>query len=408
MARKHKLSRNLGLGLITLFGLGNIVGAGIYALIGKVAGESGAATPLAFLLAMLIASFSALSFAELSSEHPYSEGVSAYIQAAFRKKYLSVFVGFLMTVATIVSAATLARAFGGYLSAVTGLWIAVGSAAIILLFGFITSWGVEESLRFSAAHTIIEILGLAAIIWFGRGALGDFVLSPIKYADLSSVGVGGLFAGAFLAFYAYIGIEDMVHLSEETKKTRTTMPLAIIIAVIISTVLYVLTAVVAIYYIPTTQLESSNAPLSLVFNKITSAPAWIITMIALTATAGGVLAHVVSGSRLMYGMSEAGWIHHKLKKVHPKRRTPTFAIIIVTFCSALLAIFLDLTILAETTSYLILVVFLIVNLSLAFWKIRNRRKPNGNFKVPFFVPVLGVIFCLMLLISQSIRLLNLL
>ena len=109
MARKHRLSRDLGLGLILLFGLGNIVGAGIYALIGRVAGESGTATPLAFLLAMLIASFSALSFAELTSAHPYSEGVSAYIDAAFKKRYLSVFVGFLMAIATIVSAATLAK-----------------------------------------------------------------------------------------------------------------------------------------------------------------------------------------------------------------------------------------------------------------------------------------------------------
>lgn len=409
MARKHRLSRDLGLGLILLFGLGNIVGAGIYALIGRVAGESGTATPLAFLLAMLIASFSALSFAELTSAHPYSEGVSAYIDAAFKKRYLSIFVGFLMAIATIVSAATLARAFGGYLNAATGLWIGLGAALIILVFGFITAWGVEESLRFAAAHTIIEILGLIAIIWFGREALGDFTVNPASYIDIRSVGLGGLFAGAFLAFYAYIGIEDMVHLAEETKKTKVTMPLAIILAVTFSTILYVMTAVVAIYFIPVDQLQASNAPLSLVFNKITSAPAWIITVIALVATAGGVLAHIVSGSRLMYGMAEAGWLHRRIATVHPKRRTPTVTIIIVSLAAMSLAIFLDLTVLAEITSYLILVVFLIVNIALIFWKHRTKKAKNhGVFRVPLFIPILGALFCIALLTSQTIRLLNLL
>jgi amino acid transporter len=406
MARKHKLKRNLGLFLVTVFALGNIVGAGIYALIGKVAGEAGTATPLAFLIAMLIASFSALSFAELSSSQPYSEGVSAYVNAAFKRKWISVVVGFIMSAATIVSAATLARAFGGYLSAATGFILPIGAIIVIVLFGLLAAVGVEESLKFSAAHTFIEVIGLLVIIWFGRGALGELASKPMMIFDFKSVGLMGVLSGAFLAFYAYIGIEDVVHLSEETKNTRKTMPRAIILSVVISTVLYILISVVSLKYIPAQELKNSAAPLSLVFKTITSTPAWIITLIALTATSGGVLAHILSGSRLLYGMSEAGWLSKKLAVVHKKRKTPIYTILIVVVLSSILAALLDLTFLASATSYLILIVFMLVNVSLLWLKIKKRQFRKSVFKVPIYVPILGVIFCLILLTTQTIDLIG--
>ena len=404
MARKHKLKRNLGLLLVTIYGLGNIVGAGIYALIGKVAGEAGMATPLAFVLSAFVAGFSALSFAELSSRQPYSEGVSAYVQLAFKRKWLSIFVGLFMSVATIVSAATLARAFGGYLSAATNINIAIGAVLIIFAFGLLASWGISESTTVFALHTVIEIIGLLIIVWFGKNSLGQAVQSPAQFFNLSGVGIGGLMSGVFLAFYAYIGIEDMVHLSEETRNTRRTMPLAIVLAVIVSTVLYLLISVVAIKSISIPELQASNAPLSLVFSKITSTPAWIITVIALTASAGGVLAHIISGSRLLYGMSEAGWLHKWLSKVQQKRKTPTLAIALVVILSAILASLVDLTVLATITSFLILFVFLLVNLSLTYIKIRHYKSTQSKLNVPILVPVLGLISCVILIVLQIVHL----
>jgi hypothetical protein len=404
VARKHKLKRNLGIFLVTIYGLGNIVGAGIYALIGKVAGEAGMATPLAFVLSAFVAGLSALSFAELSSRQPYSEGVSAYVQLAFRRKWLSIFVGLFMSVATIVSAATLARAFGGYLSAATNINIAIGAVLIIFAFGLLASWGISESTTVFALHTIIEIIGLLIIVWFGRNNLGQAVQSPGQFFNLSGVGIGGLMSGVFLAFYAYIGIEDMVHLSEETRNTRKTMPLAIVLAVIISTVLYLLISVVAITSIPIPELQASNAPLSLVFSKITTTPAWIIIVIALTASAGGVLAHIISGSRLLYGMSEAGWIHKWLSKVQQKRKTPTLAIAVVVILSAILASLVDLTVLATITSFLILFVFLLVNLSLSYIKIRHYKSAQSKLNVPILVPILGLVSCIILIVLQIIHL----
>ena len=196
----------------------------------------------------------------------------------------------------------------------------------------------------------------------------------------------------------------MVHLSEETKKSRLTMPLAIGLAMIISTALYLLISIVSITAIPIGELQSSNAPLSLVFSKITTAPVWIITLIALTASAGGVLAHIISGSRLLYGMAEAGWISSKLSVVNKNRKTPTTAIAMVVMLSAVLASLVDLTILATITSFMILLVFLLVNISLSYIKIRHTKSKKSKLNVPLIVPVAGTITCMILIILQIIHL----
>jgi len=222
--------------------------------------------------------------------------------------------------------------------------------------------------------------------------------------DISAVGFGGLMSGVFLAFYAYIGIEDMVHLSEETKKSRFTMPLAIALAVVISTLLYFLISVVAINAIPVNELQNSAAPLSLVYDKITDSPGWIIVLIALTASAGGVLAHIISGSRLLYGMAEAGWINKRLAVVHESRKTPGLAIALVVVLSAALAFFVGLTALATITSFLILSIFLLVNVSLAYLKLKKVRSKQSRLSVPMIIPIFGALSCLILLVLQIIHL----
>jgi amino acid transporter len=213
VTRKHKLARRLGLVLVTVYGLGNIVGAGIYALIGKVAGEAGIAAPITSLIAMLVAGLSALSFAELSSSHPYSEGATAYVHAAFKRKNASLVVGLLMGLATLVSAAALARAFGGYLNSATGMLLPIGAVLITLLLGLMAAWGIEESAKLAALLTIIEVIGLSMVIWFGRESLNPTTQNFGRFFDLTGVSFTGVLSGVFLAFYAYIGVEDMVHLS---------------------------------------------------------------------------------------------------------------------------------------------------------------------------------------------------
>lgn len=402
MAKPKKLSRKLGIILVTIFGLGNIVGAGIYALIGKVAGEAGVATPIAFLAAMLIAALSGLSFAELASRLPYSEGTTAYVHAAFNKKYVSVAVGVIMAVTIVVSTATLARAFGGYLNQATGLAIPIGAGLIIILFGFLVTLGIEESTKISALHTIIEILGLLVIIWLGRGSIGHYGQGLNVSADVHTVGITGIVAGIFLAFYAFIGVEDMVHLAEETKNARRTIPIAIIIALGLATILYVLISIVTISSVPINELNQSNAPLTLVFNQISHFPGWVITIVALTAAAGGVLAHIISGSRLLYGMSERNLISKKLSLVSSRRHSPLIAIFVIVLASLLLAAIIEITVLATITSFLVLFIFGLVNLSLLVIKFKKTATTQKYFRVPTVIPALGLISSALLIVFQII------
>ena len=401
MARRYKLKRTLGIFLVTIYGLGNIVGAGIYALVGNVAGEAGTATPLAFLLASIVAGFSALSFAELSSRKPYSEGVSAYVHNAFRRKPVSIAVGALMAIATVVSAAALARAFGGYLYQYTGIFIPLGAALIIITFGLLSAWGIEESAKLAAVLTVIEVLGLGVIIWLGRGSIVASAQTPVNFFDISSVGITGVLSAVFLAFYAYIGVEDIVHLSEETKKPRLTVPLAIIGAVTIATVLYTLVSIVAIDAVPLTELNKSAAPVGLIFTTLSSTPGWAIAIIALAATAGGVLAHIISGSRLLFGMAEAGWLHKRLAIVHETRKTPTVTIAVVVAVSIVLSTFAEVKTLALVTSYLILIIFSLVDTSLIIIKIRDKNTKKPIFSVSIIVPILGLVFSILLLVVQT-------
>ncbi len=399
---RPRLARKLGFGLIAIYGLGNIVGAGIYALVGKVAGEAGMATPIAFVCAMVVAGFSALSFAEFSSRRPYSEGSTAYVGAGFKNRTFTIAVGLLMGLATVVSAAALARAFGGYLNAATGLSIPIGAALIIIVFGLLVSWGIEESAKVSAIHTIIELAGLAVIIWFGRSSIVHYASSDGLATSLQGFQLSGVVAGVFLAFYAFIGVEDMVHLAEETKRPRTTMPIAIISALLIATVFYVLVSIVTISNVPIAQLNQSNAPLSLVFRQITNLPGWLIALIALTAAAGGVLAHIISGSRLLFGMSERGLIHESFGKVQSKSRAPFLAIIVVVAVATCLAIIADLKVLATTTSFLVLILFALVNAALIAVKLGRSTERKPVFKVPLLVPILGLISSIALVIFQAV------
>lgn len=185
------------------------------------------------------------------------------------------------------------------------------------------------------------------------------------------------------------------------------MPLAIILAVLIATVLYILVAIVAIDTIPIAELNNSVAPLSLVFNKISTTPGWVIVVIALAASAGGVLAHIISGSRLLYGMAEAGWLHRHLAIVHERRKTPTIAILAVVVASSILAMFIDIKLLASATSFLILIIFGLVNGSLIVIKLRKSASKQPYFKVPVVVPAFGLLSCLGLLMFQTINVLNL-
>jgi amino acid transporter len=398
MADDTGLRRSLGLPLLTLYGLGNIVGAGIYVLIGKVAGVAGASTPLAFVGAMTIAGITAMSYMELSARFPVSASVSVYLHRAFGRRRLSVAIGLAVVAGGITSAAALAQGFAGYLNALLSTPAALASVGLLLAVGVLAVRGISESAVTAAVLTVLEVAGLGLVIWFGRRAFAEVDVSELVRID-PAVGMGGVLAGAFLAFYAYIGFEDMVNVAEEARNPRRTMPVAILLALVISTVLYLLVVVVSTTVVAPAELAGSDAPLALVLERSgTPRNAALLAGIGMLAAVNGVIVQLIMGSRIVYGLAREGWITPRLAAVHPRFRTPVSATLVVLAAMVAGTLLLPLVSLAQLTSLLVLGIFTLVNVSLIVIKRRGGDRPA--FAVPAAVPYLGAVLCVGMVAAQ--------
>lgn len=395
---EQKLKRTLTLPLLTLYGLGNILGAGIYVLVGKVAGYSGSNTILAFLIAMLIASLTALSYMELSSRYPLSASASIYLYKAFKNRTLALAVGFALIFGGITSAAALSKGFAGYLNSILPVNETLAAVVLILLLGLVAAKGIGESAKFAAFFTLVEVTGLLIIIWAGRShlALGDITFS--FHID-PAIGISGVLFGSFLAFYAFIGFEDMVNVSEEVKKPRTTMPLAILLSLGMATILYILVVMVSLSSVGADLLSQSDAPLNLVFDKVSHIDPVYISLIGIAAAVNGMLVQIIMGSRILYGLSTQGWLHKRFSKVHPSYGTPIISTALITLAVILGTLLFGLVSLAEITSLLILSAFTLINAGLVIIKYRDKSE-NAVVKVPIIVPLLGSISCAGIMVFQ--------
>jgi len=398
------LKRSLSLTMITFFGLGNILGAGIYVLVGKVAAEAGYFAPLAFFVASIIAAISAFTFAELSARYPVSAGEAVFLHEGLNIRFLTIAVGLMITLAGMISTSALTHGFVGYLSVFVDWphWLMM--VAIILLLGGLAAWGISESVMVASLLTLVEVVGLLLIVFVGT----DFLISTehaIKEVNLSLGGIPwlGVFSGAFLAFYAYIGFEDMVTVAEEVKEPEKNMPRAIILALVISTVLYAAVSIVAVMVVEPRQLSLSAAPLAEVYTVATGREPVLISLIGIFAVINGALIQIIMASRLLYGMAVKGWLPRYLAQIHATTRTPLHSTLVVVFIILFFALSLQLVTLAELTSYLILIVFALVNLSLIKIKQKNPR-PDKVKLVSVWVPRLGFIsasgFLLLKLVSN--------
>ncbi len=397
--RRPALARKLGLGLLTFYGLGNILGAGIYVLVGKVAGEAGYYTPLAFLLAAMVAGITALTYAELSSRFPYAAGEAIYLKEGFGMTWLSTLTGLLIAMAGMLSAATISRGFVGYLEVFVGLPDTLALTLLLLTLGLVAVWGIAESIKVAALFTAIEMAGLALIIVV---AFPDAAMLEAAFAHLpppTHISIWpGILTGAFLAFYAFIGFEDMVNVAEEVRDPSRNMPRAIFLALGIATLLYGLVGLVAIVDLDPQRLAASDAPLALVYEQATGKPPVLISMISMFAVINGALIQIIMAARVFYGMSKQGWLPAFLARVSPRTRTPSTATLIVVALILALALWFPLLSLAKYTSYLILVIFLLVNLALL--RIRKTPPPAGVTTYPVWVPLGGALGAIFLLSAQ--------
>lgn len=403
MLEQHSLKRSLTLPLITLYGLGTTVGAGIYALLGKVAAEAGMLAPFSFVLAAALAGFTACSFAELSSRLPRSAGEAIYVREAFRAPRLALVVGLLVTLSGIVSAGAIANGAVGYFHEFFAVPREILIPLIVVALGALAAWGISESVVMAGVFTIIEVLGLAVVVWAAHEYWGGFPEWTGEIGPSFSAGGGfGVIAGAYLAFYAFLGFEDMVNVAEEVKEVQRNLPTAILLTLAATTVIYVIVAVTAVLAMPLDELAASTAPLADIFERGTGWSPAVISIIAIFAVMNGALIQIVMAARVLYGLGYErhlpGWFAH----VHPRTRTPLISTVLVTAVVIALALWFPITVLAEATSVIILVVFTLVNLALVFLK-RRDPAPPGVRLYPAWIPVIGFLVSGAAVVTEIVR-----
>lgn len=396
------LNRILSLPVITLYGIGTMVGAGIYGLIGEVIHISGMFTPYSFLISAIIALFTSLSYGELSSLLPKSAGEAAYAREGFRNNNIAILVGWLTIVTGVVSSSSILSSFIGYLHLFYHFDIYLSKVLVAVFITALAAWGVSWSVGIACLITLVEIGGLIYIIYLGgSGSISYYIenwsdlLPPASLGDMKSV-----FLGSFLAFYAFIGFEDMVNMAEEVKSPRKTLYKAILIALLVASVLYILISFVAVSAISTEALTKSETPLADLVATKGERARWTVGMIGVTSLVNGGLVQILMASRVVYGMSRQRMAPKVFSYVNPKTKTPLIATATIGFITLILMLFFQHLVLAKTTTFVILIIFSAVNLSLILIKRRNNEE-KSDFKVPTFVPYVGLIINLSLLIFQA-------
>jgi len=399
------LKRTVTLPFLIFYGVGTMVGGGFYALMGKVAGVAGMATPVAFALTGLLALFTALSFAELSSRYPVSMGSARYVYEGFASLRLSTLTGWLVILSGIVSAAALAVASAGFLNDMLAIHPLVAVIVIVIVIAGVATWGIGEAVAVVTLITTIEVLALFYVFASNVGSLDQI---PMRWPELLlldptlQLGWMAITAGSFLAFYAMIGFEDMVTLAEEVKDVRRVLPTAIIASILITTLLYVAVSMVAVLSLGPNILADSATPLAELVRsqgRIATLGIWLVSLVT---GLNGALVQFIMAARVAYGMAQRGQAPAWLGKVNARTRTPARATVGAATVALLLALLLPLTSLAKITSAILLIVFATVNLAL--WRIKGKdsrdTEPDG-LRLPRWVPLIGCAVSLLILVFQG-------
>jgi basic amino acid/polyamine antiporter, APA family len=409
-AREHPdLKRGIGPWLLLFFVLGDIVGAGIYALVGEVGALVGGAIWAAFLAAFFLAIFTASSYAELVTKYPRAGGSATYVNNAFRSPFVSFMVAFAVMASGITSACTLTLAFSGdYLAQFISVPIIGAALVFMVLVGLINFYGISESVRINVILTCVEITGLVLIVVIGAAALAGGHGDPgraFEFKEGTSV-LTALLAGTVLAFYALIGFDDSVNVAEETQHPSRNYPRAIFGALLLAGFVYLLVTFTASMVVPTATLADSSGPLLEVVKAGPIAiPTQLFAAIALLAVSNGALINMIMASRIIYGMGDQGVMPTVFSRVHPGRRTPWVSIIFTTVIALLVLIAIGrndeaLATLGSTTVVLLLIAFVMVNIAVLV--LRQDEVGHEHFRTPTIFPILGAVVAAGLLIYQAV------
>ncbi len=394
-----QLKRSLGLVECTLMGVGVMLGAGIYALVGQAALFAGNTVWFSFFAASVVAGFTGLSYAELSSFIPKAGGEYHYVSRAFGRQP-AFLVTWLLILGVAVCAATVAIGFAGYLNAMTGAHQVWTATLLVVATAAVLIYGIKQSAWVAAICTAVELLGLGIIIAVGVPKLGT-----VDYLEPAEGGLAGVFSAAALIFFAYIGFEEIVQLAEETREAPKTIPRSLLLSIVITTVIYVVVALCAISVLSWEELGASSSPLADVAAVALGQSAFFaLSIIALFSTANTVLILLMSAARLLYGMAEDGSLPRTLAKVHRSRHSPYVATLVVAAVAVAMILALrNIAIVANVTNFSLLATFAIINAAVVVLRYREPdvdrpfRVPGRVGRLPV-IPVLGVLSSLFMLL----------
>lgn len=416
-----ELKRVIGPKLLLFLIMGDIIGAGIFAITGKVAGQVGGAAWLPFLVAFAIATLTAFSYLELVTKYPHAAGAALYVHKAFGIHFVTFIVAFTVACSGITSAATSATlvgqnlliGFGQFIDGVpttpqAGMWAAI---IIIVILALINLRGVGESVKFNLVLTIVSLAIMAVIIGIGFSVIASGQGDISRLVVFETPSDRSLFAavtmGTAIAFFAMVGFEDSVNLVEETKNPNKTFPKIMLISLGLCAVIYMLVAITVIMVIPTGDLLNPKNPDAGILLDVVRIGApnipidTIFPFVTVFAVVNTALMNMLMASRLLYGMARQGVLPQFLGKVHSTRRSPWVAILFSTALAIALVAYVNLDSengivgsLGGTTALLLLCVFAVVNVSLLV--LRRDKAPADAFRAPTIIPILGVVFCLFL------------
>lgn len=388
----------MGLPGLLFFGVGTMVGAGFYALLGQVAGLAGQLAPLAFALAGALALLNGLTFAEFSSRYPVSAGVARFVAEGIGGRWAPAITGWLVIATGVVSAGTLSVATIGFLQDIVPVDRVAGLLVLVVTLGLLAAWGIGQSVAVIGFITVIEVGALIVVFGLNVEALMDW--QPLAGGARVHLPLTGVFAGAFLAFYAFVGFEDMVAIAEEVKRPERNMPLGILIAVLFTTAIYLLVGVVAVAGPGPERLASARTPVAELVKGLGGAAPLAIIMVSILTGINGALVQIIMAARVAHGMAGKTGTPRWLGRVERQTLTPVAATAGATAVVLILAWFFPLAILARTTSAIILIVFALVNLSL--WRLKAGEGPDRHtgFRVPRSVPAMGLAGCVGVLIVE--------
>jgi amino acid transporter len=403
--QEGRLRRKITGPLLFLFILGDVLGAGIYALMGVLSKNVGGALWAPLLVALFLALLTAGSYAELVTKYPKAGGAAVFAERAFRRPVVSFLVGFSMLAAGVTSAAGLALAFSGdYLATFVDVPAIPAAMVFLVLVAALNARGISESLKSNVVMTVVELTGLLIVIIavavMVGGGRGD--VSRVSQLPEGSVPALAILGGAIVAYYSFVGFETSANVAEEIRNPAKIYPMALFGALITAGVVYVLVGVASSIALSPAELSESSGPLlSVVAASGVGIPDWVFSAIALVAVANGALLTMIMASRLAYGMAETGLLPGVLSRVLPNRRTPWVAILSTTVVAMLLTLVGDLSTLAETVVLLLLVVFIATNVSVLV--LRRDTVSHDHFRVWTAIPVLGVASCVLLMTQQTAK-----